>query len=229
MSNHSQLGLHEEMLLLARKGEQGSFYFGTRPQFPVAGAIVMELILQNRLQLCGRRNRSVEVVNPASLGDPLLDECLGMISVKRPVGLATLVRRISSIWHVLQRVARGLCDKDILREQRESFLFIFRYTDFIQVDPTPKRQLLERLSQAIFTESEDIDPRTAVIVSLAKSSDLLDKAIDTPLLRVHRKRIKQIAEGESVGKATKEVIVALRAAAAVAGAAAATMIVTTGS
>ena len=72
--------------------------------------------------------------------------------------------------------------------------------------------MIERLREAIFTESMDIDPRTAVLASLANSADLLAQAFDKKALRQRKKRLGQIAAGEVVGKAVQESINAIQAA-----------------
>jgi Fe-S-cluster formation regulator IscX/YfhJ len=76
--------------------------------------------------------------------------------------------------------------------------------------------MIKRLKEAIFTETEDIDPRTVVLVSLADSTGLLKVIFDKKELKAHKKRIEQVVNGDVSGKATKEAIEAMQAAVLVA-------------
>ena len=68
------------------------------------------------------------------------------------------------------------------------------------------------MRKAIFTDTQDIDPRTVVIISLAKSADLLKMVFDKKELKIRKQRIEEIINGEVVGKATAEAIQAMQAA-----------------
>ena len=119
------------------------------------------------------------------------------------------VARFASIRKLTQRVAERLCEQGILRADEDKILLIFNRKIYPEIDPAPEREMIERLREAIFTESTEIDPRTAVLASLANSAGLLSQAFDKKALRQRKKRLKQIAAGEVVGKAVQESINAM--------------------
>jgi len=91
-------------------------------------------------------------------------------------------------------------------------LLLFARKIYPEVNPEPERKLIERLRQAIFTDSRNVDPRTVVLVSLASSTGLLKVVFDKKELKDRKARIKEISDGEITGKAAKEAIQAMQAA-----------------
>jgi len=113
-------------------------------------------------------------------------------------------------------VAQQLCRRGILRAAEDKVLLIFTRKIYPEVNPEPERKLIERLRQAIFTESRDVDPRTVVLVSLANNTGLLKAVFDNKKLKGRKARIEEIINGEITGKAAKEAIEAMQAAVMVA-------------
>ena len=223
MANRDQLLLHEEVLLLALKDEAGTVAFESMHEYAMAGAMLAELLLRHRIRLGGRKGKIVELVNSGSLGDPVIDECLQKIrDAKRRARLETWVQRFAGVRNLTQRVAERLCDRGILRANEKTILLFFKKRIFPEVNPAPERELIERMRAAIFTDTADIEPRTAVLVSLARSADLLPIVFDKKSLRRRKKRLALITDGEATGKATQEAITAVTASAAVIGAIAVT-------
>lgn len=104
-----------------------------------------------------------------------------------------------------------MCRRGILRADEDKILWIFTRRVYPEVDPVPERQLIERMRKAIFTDGQDIDPRTVILISLAKSAGLLNVVFDKNKLKSRQARIKQIIKGEMSGTATSEAIAAMRA------------------
>ena len=81
MSNEHELYLYEELMLLALRDEEGTILPGTMYQYGICGAIIAELLLEERIKLDERgRKPKVAVQSSTRLGDDLLDECLELIS-----------------------------------------------------------------------------------------------------------------------------------------------------
>jgi hypothetical protein len=209
----TSLFLHEEVMLLALRDQKGTVYAGSMYQFAIGGAVISELLLNNRLSIEERRFRKlVDVVNASPLGDPLLDETLQKIRLaKRRASLENWVSRIANIRKLKHRVVERLCWRGILREDVGKVLLIFKRKIYPELNPAPERAMLSRLENAIFTDTSDIDPRTIVLLSLAHSSDLLKMSFDKKHLKERKKRIKQLISGEIVGAATREAIAAMQA------------------
>jgi len=214
----NNLFLHEEILLLALRDEEGTIASGTMYQYAIGAALLAELLLSKRIEVeQSGRKKLVNLVSPTPLGEPLIDECLEKVSsAKRRAVLQTWVSRFSGVKNLKHRVARQLCRRGILRADEDKVLLIFTRKIYPEVNPEPETELIERLRTAIFTDTEDIDPRTVVLLSLANSTGLLKVVFDKKELKGRKARIKQIVNGEIMGKAATEAIQAMQAAVMVA-------------
>jgi len=214
MTIQTNLFLHEEIMLLALRDEEGTIASGTMYQYAIGAAILAELLLNKRIAVGEpRRKKLVDLMSPQPLGEPLIDQCLEKISnKKRRASLQTWVSRFAGVKNLKHRVAQQLCERGILRASEDTILLLFTRKIYPEVNPEPERKLIERLRQAIFTDSRDVDPRTVVLVSLANSTGLLKVVFDKKKLKGRKARIKEICDGEITGKAAKEAIEALQAA-----------------
>jgi Golgi phosphoprotein 3 len=212
------LFLHEEILLLALRDEEGTIASGTMYQYAIGAALLAELLLNKHIEVeqSGKR-KLVNLVSTSPLGEPLIDECLEkIISAKRRAVLQTWVSRFAGIKNLKHRVAQHLCRRGILRADEDKVLLVFTRKIYPEVNPGPERDLIERLRRAIFTDTRDIDPRTIVLLSLANSTGFLKVVFDKKKLKGRKARIKQIVDGEITGKAATEAIQAMQAAVMVA-------------
>jgi len=218
MTIQNALFLHEEIMLLALRDEQGTIATGTMYQYAIGAAVLAELLLNKRIAVeQSRRRKLVNLVSSKPLGEPLIDQCLAKISnAKKRASLQTWVSRFAGVKNLKHRAARQLCRRGILRAAEDKVLLIFTRKIYPEVNPEPERKLIERLRQAIFTDSRDVDPRTVVLVSLANSTGLLKVVFDKKKLKGRKARIGEIINGEITGKAAKEAIEAMQAAVMVA-------------
>ena len=212
------LFLHEEILLLALRDEEGTIASGTMYQYAIGAALLAELLLSKRIEVeqSGKR----KLVNPivsTPLGYPLIDECLEKIFVaKRRAVLQTWVSRFAGIKNLKNRVAQQLCRRGVLRADEDKVLLFFTRKIYPEINPEPERELIQRMRYAVLTDTDDIDPRTVVLLSLASSTGLLKMAFNKKELKERKVRIKQIVNGEITGKAATEAIQAMQAAVMVA-------------
>ena len=218
MTIQSNLFLHEEVMLLALRDEEGTIASGTMYQYAIGAAILSELLLNQRIALDeARKKKLINLISSTPLGEPLIDQCLEKIgNAKRRASLQTWVSRFAGVKNLKHRVAQQLCDRGILRASEDKILLLFTRKIYPEINPEPERRLIERLRQAIFTNSRDVDARTVVLVSLADSTGLLKVAFDKKELKGRKARIKEISNGEITGKAAKEAIEAIQAAVMVA-------------
>jgi hypothetical protein len=212
-----RLPLHEEVLLLALRDEEGTVASGTMYQYAIAGAILSELMLQERIAVDeSGRKKLAKVIDPRPTGAPLLDECLDKIAAAKPKPLAHWVGRFTNIKNLKHRVAERLCDRGILHEEEGTILLLFTRRIYPETDPRPEQEIVERLRRAIFTDTRDIDPRTVVLVSLANSAGILKVSFDKKELKARKERLEQVINGDLVGKAATAAIEAMHAAVMVA-------------
>ena len=214
----SNLFLHEEILLLALRDEEGTIASGTMYQYAIGAALLAELLLSKRIEVeQSGKKKLVNLVSSTLLGEPLIDECLEKISsAKRRAVLQTWVSRFAGVKNLKHRVARQLCKRGVLRADEDKVLLIFTRKIYPEVNPGPEKELIERLRYAIFTDAGDVEPRTVVLLSLANSTGLLKVVFDKKKLKGRKARIKQIVNGEITGKAATEAIQAMQAAVMVA-------------
>ena len=214
MSKLNQLFLYEEIMLLALKDEEGTIASGTNYQYALAGSVLAELLLEEKISVEEQKKKKYAVLKDSTpLGDPVIDECLNkVLQAKKKQQLQTWISRFSGLKNLKHRTARKLVERGILRADKDKVLLLFTRKIYPEVDPEPERRMIERMRKALFTEQQDIDPRTVVLISLADTTGLLKVVFDKKELKSRKKRIEQIVNGELTGKATKEAIQAMQAA-----------------
>ena len=104
-----------------------------------------------------------------------------------------------------------MCRHGILRSDEDKVLLIFSRKIYPEINPEPERRIMNRLKKTIFTDTKNVEPRTAVLLSLAKSADVLKVNFDKKELKARKDRIERIIDGEVTGKATKKAIEAMQA------------------
>jgi Golgi phosphoprotein 3 len=210
-----RLYLHEELMLLALREETGTMRSSDRLTFPLAAAIVSELLLQKRIEIdpVKKKKMLVNLIDSTLFGDPILDEAIQKIKeAKRRASLKNWVMKLARIKKLKRRIAVQLCRRGIVREDEDTILMIFKRKIYPEVNPQPEQLLVARLRDAIFGDSENIDPRDAIIIALAHRSGLLRQKFDKKDLKDRKKRIKKIAEGCLTAQAAKEIMDAVAAA-----------------
>lgn len=214
-----ELHLHEEIMLLALRDEEGTVASGAMYSYAVGGAILAELLLEQRLRIeePKKNKKLVTLASREPAGDELIDECLERIAgAKRRKRPETWVSHFASIKQLKHRVATQLCRRGILQADEDKVLLLFTRRIYPEIDPAPERRLIERMRKAIFTDTNEIDPRTLVLISLANSTNILRVVFDKRQLKARKKRIERIVNGEVTGKAARDAIQAMQAAVMVA-------------
>lgn len=211
---NEQLFLHEEIMLLALRDRKGTIASGTNFQFAIGGAVLAELLLEGRVAVeTKRKKKYLQLKDSKPFGNTVIDECLRKVTdAKKRAQLKTWVSRFASVKKLKHKVAKQLCQRGILRSDEDKVLLIFSRRIYPEINPEPERRIMDRLKEAIFTDTEDVEPRTAVLLSLAKSANVLKVNFDKKQLKARKDRIKRLINGEVTGKATKEAIEAMEAA-----------------
>ena len=218
MGYSDNLFLYEEIMLLALKDEEGTIASGTMYNYAVGGAIIAELLLNQSIAVDqSKKKKLVSVINSELLNDSLIDEWLmKMSSAKRRKTLQDWVSRVANTKDLKHRIALQLCQRGILKMDEKTILLLFTQRIYPEINPEPEREIINRLHNTIFTDTDDIDARTIVLLSLAKSANILPVIFGKKEIKQRKKRIEQIVNGEIAGKATKEAIDAMQAAVMVA-------------
>lgn len=218
VENVDDLFLYEEIMLLALKDEEGTIASGTIYNYAVGGAIIAELLLKKRIAVDqSKRKIFVSVIKTEPLNNSLIDEWLiKMSSAKRQKTFQDWVTRIANTKDLKHRIAIQLCQRGILRMDEEKILLLFTRRIYPEINPDPEQEIIDRLHNAIFTDTDDVAARTVVLLSLAKSANILPVIFGKKEIKQRKKRIEQIVNGEISGKVTKEAIDAMQTAVMVA-------------
>jgi len=217
MTTADDLFLHEQIMLLVLRDEEGTVEFGAEYRHALGGAILAELLLMQRLAADEEGRKSIaRVLSEEPTGDDVMDECLGMVVASKPRPVGDWVGRFANMRDLKHRVAQRLCRRGVLRADEESVLLIFSRKIYPEIDPAPEQALIERMRAAIFDDDAEIDSITAILISVAHGAELLRFVFDKKELKKRRARIEQMVNGELSGQATKEAVEAMRAAVMVA-------------
>lgn len=209
-----ELRFHEELLLLALRDEKGTVdYRAGMYMYSVAAGMLAELLLAERIAVAEDRKPLVEVVDATPLGDAVVDDCLTRIAgSKRRQQLTTWVARLAMTRGLRDQIALGLVRRGVLRADEDKVLWIFTRKLYPERDSRYERDIIARLRRAIFTDTRTVDPRTAILVSLANGAGLLSIPFDRKGLRERKQRMAEIAAGERMGAAARKAIEAAQAA-----------------
>jgi hypothetical protein len=188
---------------------------GTRLDFALAGAVLLELALDGRIDvLPGRpRKAAVVVVDSRPVEDELLDGALRQVDRRRkpahqlvPVLNKGLRERL---------IARGERSGS-LRAERGRVLGLIPVERWPAADSTRRRDVLQRLSD-VLVRGASPDPRTSALVALLASIKAAHVVVG-PLPRAERKavdrRASEIGEGAWAADAVQKAVAAVQAAVA---------------
>ncbi len=210
--------LHEEVLLIALNDEKGTIA-GKAQQYTyvLAGAMLAELLLANRIALEPGRKKLVNLLDASPLGNPVLDSALtSMHDAKRRKNLKGWVSKLAGMSDLKERIAEDLCRQGVLRKEQGTFLLLFSRTTYPEQNPAPEQEIISRLREAIFTDNVAVDTRTSLLISLTYEPGLLAIPFAARDLRGAKKRIKKICEDDDIGGATNAVIQEIQTAIVVA-------------
>ncbi|MCH7494300.1 GPP34 family phosphoprotein [bacterium] len=204
------LTIYEEAMLLSLHDEKGTALSTWHTQ-AVAGGLLAELLLEGRIAVGPAPRHLVWVADGGATGSDLMDEALAKMAAGRQKPLREWLAALASIPRLGQRVAEGLCDEGILRAKEGKILWFFPTTSYPEADGRPETAILKRLRKAI-SGVKEVDPRTTVLLGLAHHTELLRGLFPARLLKLRRKRIKEIINGDAASGATREAIQAVQTA-----------------
>jgi hypothetical protein len=122
------------------------------------------------------------------------------------------IRRFATMKRLKHRIAERLVDAGVLKEEEDRVLLLFNRTVYPEADPRPEEEITRRIRKAVIGSTTQVDPRTVVLIALAKHTDLLRHAVERNLLKEHKKHIEKLIKGQMAGQATKEAVEAMQAA-----------------
>jgi len=198
------MNLADEFALLAHRDDGSPETDGTRLDRGLAGALLLELALAERIGVEGNK---VVVRDPSPTGDRLVDDALTRIAAdergrKPGEWVAALAR------DVRVRTLDGLVEAGVLTKEQSKVLLVFdvtRYPATERVEPAAETEARQRLVAAVSGQGP-VEPRTAALCSLLAATGL-DRKVFAGLDRKRvQARLKEISEGAWAAAAVKKTI-----------------------
>ncbi|MET9607666.1 GPP34 family phosphoprotein [Streptomyces sp. NPDC006512] len=215
--------LAEEIMLLSLDDESGAAKQRQAAGWAVAGGILLELVMAERVSVTGKY---LQLVDPTPTGEPLLDGRILLIGTwlrgrdKRRVTDWLTKDHTKAVAAALESLgARGLVGTEVRK-----VLGVFPQRRYPETDGSVERALRDRLEAAVLRDAEP-DERTAGLISLLHSAKLHRLAFPELARKTVAPRMAEIAAGqwaaESVRVAIRDMQAAMAAATVITLAAAA--------
>ena len=211
----------EELFLLLTKDSGKPESRMTYPAYGLTGALLTDLLLAGRISLTEERNPRIYIVSAEPTGHPVLDRALEILPAKDGKRFSSLVS-----WGKLnptRNIAQSLEAAGVVRIHTGG-LFGSLNPSYPTLDPVPERQLRARIDAAL----RGVQPPTASDVALLSILQALGVAPtvlpqqETGLSRGElKRRIKELAGENPVGRAVQRAVEAVTMAIIAAGSVAA--------
>jgi len=198
----------EELLLLALHDEKGTVVTNASMALPfgLAGALLADLILGDRLHL---EDGKVTVISTATTGNEILDEALAMVAQsKKDRKLDHWIGKLSGMKDLRNRLLDRLVQEGILRRDEHRVLWVFPSHRYPTQEASPELLIRERIRAVILYDTEP-DARTSMLISLANACELWKEILDREERKQAKARIKEIVQGEPIGKAIADAVAIL--------------------
>jgi golgi phosphoprotein 3 len=194
------LTLADEIVVLMLRDDTGAIRpeCATVASMAIAGGILMELALLGRIDT---DLKTLFIVDPAPVGDDLLDEALHKI--------AAAPQSRSSAWWIRAlglhggdlsvRVLGRLVQAGILRTEDRQFLWVFSRRAYPQNTGREEREAKARLLSVIFNDDVP-ESRDTLLLGLADSTGVLDTILSAEDRRKAASRIAQVIALEEINR-----------------------------
>jgi len=200
------LSFPEEILLLALDDERGLIkeQLKLTLESAFAGAVLMELALQNRIDT---DHKNLFIVTREAAGDPLLDAIMDRLQKNREKRsiYQSLVMLTKYSQQIRQACLERLIEKKILKIENKRILWVFALRRYPVVDNCEIKEVRTRLRDLIL--SDDLpDPRDAVLISLLEACGLFGEILSPKEREQARGRIAQLAKLDFIGQTLSKLI-----------------------
>jgi hypothetical protein len=206
------LNLGEKLMLLALHDEKGTVLSSASMslEYGLSGAVLMELVLRGRLRA---DKKNLVIVDAALTGDDILDEALTKIKQsKRDRNTKYWVDKLSrGIKDLKGRLLDRLIDKGILRTEKRRILGVISSQRYPMEDAKAEQEVRDRI-RAVILGGATLDPRIAMLISLVNACGLVDEIFSREERKLARKRIKEIAKKDLIGKTVSDTVAEIEAA-----------------
>jgi len=203
-----ELNLIDQLTLLALDDEKGTFLAdSTSYSYAIAGAVIMELALEERIDLSGEK---VVLKDRNKTGDKIIDTYFEIIlQTEKEKKIKSWVERIGNKADKIKRdTIDKLINNRILEKKEDKILWIFSYNKYPTQNPRPENQLRSRLYD-IIVNSHRPELKEIMLLNLIESCSLGKEVFGKEQAKTFKKKLKSINEYDhlagEVNKSVKEI------------------------
>lgn len=205
-----RITLAEEIALLSLDDESGSVKQRQSVGWAVAGALLLELVLAERVRVSGKY---LELVDTSPKGEELLD---GRTESIRAWMRGRTKRRVTEWLTKDQSKAIGaaverLRGRGVVVEERRKALGVFPVRRYPEADGAVERELRERLASAVRKGAEP-DERTASLIAVIHAAGLHGLAFPEAPRKEVKARTAAISDGRWAAESIRDAIRDMRLA-----------------
>ncbi|MCX6030681.1 MAG: GPP34 family phosphoprotein [Chloroflexi bacterium] len=204
------LNLAEELFLVALDEDEGWIAAPALNtlRYGLAAAFLADLALQGKIVVEDQR---VSVLDPAPVGDDLLDETLQrLVKAGRPRKVKYWLNALG-FRKLPKQVAEYLEGRGVLRADEKRYLWVLPYAIYPQQDASAKYWIKQNLRAAALTNTRP-DRRGVELLSLLKGCRLLNLVFTKDERKAAGKRIDELVKGEDFGDAVAQTLADIEAA-----------------
>lgn len=196
--------LAEELMLLSIPPGTGRTPFGGDVGTGLAGALISELLLEDRATIRG----GTLCVTDSGRGRGFLDQALSVLASKGSARVLAHVRSVeTALFPLHDRVGDRLVASGILRQEIRKTMVVFTSKRYIVIDAEVHRRLHERVRRDLLVGYDGFDPRVACVVALLEACQLLGYLIpDHEDERRVLPWIQAAQEADPVAMAVREIV-----------------------
>ncbi len=192
------------LLLLDDKGRTFADVPITSLKYALAGAVLMDLALENRIDTDQER---LFVIDSTPLEDDLLDPTLARIVQSTEVHDARywLEQTVPHTVDVRERSLARLIERGILRQEDDRFLWVFQTRRYPIIDDQTVREVKLRIMGVLLSD-EIPDLRDIVLISLSDTCGIFKHLLSNRELKGVAQRIKQIRRMDLIGREVSKAV-----------------------
>lgn len=197
----SVLRFVEEIVLLLLRDEGGSFVRlpGWSLRYSLAGGVLMDLAMESRIDT---DPHSLIVLDPAPLGDSLLDPTLADIAAGPQRDTRFWLEQVANRSEEIHAGALArLIARGILEERDDRLRWVLRSRRYPEVKGEVRREVKLRLMGVLFSD-EIPDPRDAMLISLVDACAIFNEMLSSWEMEAVTPRIRQVGQLDLIGRET---------------------------
>ena len=126
--------------------------------------------------------------------------------------MTTWLGRVAGMKDLKHQIAEQLALRGVLQVDTHKVMLIFSQRIYPELDPAPELEIMHRVEHAVFSDESSLDTRTAILVSLAHVSGILNPVFGKKRIAERKERLDKIAEDRPSAEAARAAIEATRAA-----------------